>query len=116
MVFGNISPEIGSNEGFLGKLDDYAIWNRNLSQSEITTLYNSNCNSELTLTSPVDDFSTGTLEKSAIAINGKIIANNKITGTANITYKVKAYIDLNAGFLVDSDSVFSGNIVTEGCR
>lgn len=116
IVFGNISPEIGSNEGFLGKLDDYAIWNRNLSQAEITTLYNSNCIAELTLTSPIDDFSNGTFEKSAIAINGKIIANNKITGTANIAYKAKTYIDLNPGFGVDKNSVFSGNITTQGCK
>jgi hypothetical protein len=116
IVFGNISPEISSNEGFLGKLDDYAIWNRNLSQSEISSLYTANCNAELTLTSPTDDLSTGTIEKTAVAINGRIIANNKISGTANVTYKAKAFIDLIAGFQANSGTVFSGNIVTVGCQ
>jgi hypothetical protein len=35
----NITPEV-----FLGKLDDYGIWNRALTQSEITGLMNKNCN------------------------------------------------------------------------
>jgi len=50
IFFGNLSPGYG-NEGFFGSLDDIAIWNRALSQQEITALYNaSNCASDLSLT------------------------------------------------------------------
>ena len=40
MVFGNLAADI-PNEGFSGKLDDFGIWNRALSETEITNLYNS---------------------------------------------------------------------------
>jgi Concanavalin A-like lectin/glucanases superfamily/Domain of unknown function DUF11 len=40
MVLGNLAANI-PNEGFLGKLDDFSIWNRGLSQTEITKLYDS---------------------------------------------------------------------------
>lgn len=38
MYFGNTDPAI-INEGVLGKIDDYGIWNRKLTQTEITDLY-----------------------------------------------------------------------------
>jgi hypothetical protein len=41
LIFGNIDPNIGS-EPFNGKLDDIGIWNRALTQQEITALYQSN--------------------------------------------------------------------------
>ncbi len=40
IVFGNLASNI-PDEGFLGKLDDFTIWNRGLSQTEITSLFNS---------------------------------------------------------------------------
>lgn len=39
MHFGNIDPNTAT-EGLLGKIDDYGIWNRKLTQTEITALYN----------------------------------------------------------------------------
>jgi hypothetical protein len=118
MVFGNISPEIGANEGFLGKLDDYAIWNRALSQSEITTVFNSNfCVNLLTLNNPADNISSGEYIKAASISNGKIIANNQISGNAKVAYNAKS-IELNTGFSVANGSVFSTNIGTTlvGCN
>jgi gliding motility-associated-like protein len=40
IVFGSIDPSISLSECFSGKLDDYAIYNRALSTSEIQQLYN----------------------------------------------------------------------------
>lgn len=37
MVFGNIASGI-DNEGFLGKLDDFGVWNRALTESEIKSI------------------------------------------------------------------------------
>lgn len=39
IVIGNLAANI-PNEGFLGKLDDYSIWNRALTQTEIGNVYN----------------------------------------------------------------------------
>lgn len=41
ITFGNISPEIDADEGFNGKLDDFAIWNRALTNTEINNLFKS---------------------------------------------------------------------------
>lgn len=118
MVFGNISPEIPANsesfEGFLGKLDDFGIWNRALSQSEITALYNSTiCTSLLSLSSPEDDYNAGAYQKSALGNNGKIIATNKITGSANLIYNAKSSIEFNAGFQVNSGAIFKTEIAAQ---
>ncbi len=42
IVLGGLAADIPA-EVFLGKLDDYGIWNRALTQSEITGLMNKNC-------------------------------------------------------------------------
>ncbi len=39
LVIGNLAADI-PNEGFLGKLDDYSIWNRALTITEISNIYN----------------------------------------------------------------------------
>ena len=54
IIFGNLAKGVNQNESFLGKLDDYAIWNRTLSTTEITNLYqspNSNLPIDLSLKS-----------------------------------------------------------------
>jgi hypothetical protein len=46
LVFGDISPSLSTHESMNGKIDDIGIWNRALTQQEITALYNSQtCNS-----------------------------------------------------------------------
>lgn len=67
----------------------------------------------VTLTSPSNDYSSGTVLKTASSINGNISATNKITGTANVTYKAKS-LDLNSGFKVDNGTVFLAEI--GGCN
>jgi Concanavalin A-like lectin/glucanases superfamily/Secretion system C-terminal sorting domain len=46
-LFGNIDSSRG-DEGFMGTLDDYGIWNRSLAACEVRRLYNSNAFSYLT--------------------------------------------------------------------
>jgi hypothetical protein len=60
----------------------------------------------MTLVSPGDDISSGILIKEANASTGVIIATNKITGTANVTYKAGKSITLEAGFKADAGTVF----------
>jgi hypothetical protein len=46
LVFGDISPSLSTHESMNGKIDDIGIWNRALTQQEITALYNAqSCNS-----------------------------------------------------------------------
>ncbi len=53
-----------------------------------------------------DDISSGTITKEANATTGTITATNKITNTANVTYKAGKSITLNAGFKADNGTVF----------
>ncbi|MFY7912810.1 MAG: FG-GAP-like repeat-containing protein [Emticicia sp.] len=65
------------------------------------------------LTSPTDDYSTGTTLKTASSVNGKITATNKVTGTVKVDYRAKS-VELNAGFRADGGTVFSAAI--GGCN
>ena len=67
---------------------------------------NSPCSSSLALASPTDDYSLGTIYKEANATTGTITATNKITNSANVTYRAGKSITLNAGFKADNGVVF----------
>jgi hypothetical protein len=71
------------------------------------------CSNLLTLVSPADDYSSGTITKQASSTAGKIVATNTITGTANATYQAKA-VELNAGFKAESGTIFKAEI--GGCN
>jgi hypothetical protein len=71
------------------------------------------CQSQLTLMSTADDYSTGVQLKQASTTNGKITATNKITGNAVTTYQAKV-VELNAGFKADAGTVFKAEI--GGCN
>lgn len=65
----------------------------------------------ITLSSPLDDISSGTVLKSGSVVS----ATNQITGTANVTYRSTSHVLLNPGFKVDNGAVFStsfGNTAT----
>lgn len=64
----------------------------------------------ITLTSPADNYSTGSITKQA---NGKINASNKITGNANVTYEAQT-IELSPGFTTEEGTVFRTQI--GGCE
>jgi hypothetical protein len=64
------------------------------------------CQSIVSLASTTDDYSSGTVTKEAHATTGTIIAINKITGTANVTYRAGKSILLDAGFKADNGVVF----------
>lgn len=113
VVMGGLSADIPA-EVFLGKLDDYGIWNRALSQTEITNLYNSSsCPIQISLFSPSDDYSEGIYLKKASATNGKIVATNKVAGTAQLILNAKS-IELNAGFLINNGAKFIAEV--GGCN
>lgn len=61
------------------------------------------CGSTFNLVSPIDDYNTGLQVKASTV---KITASNKITGTANITYRSAQTIELNPGFLASNGTVF----------
>ncbi|WP_188765281.1 3-coathanger stack domain-containing protein [Emticicia aquatilis] len=72
------------------------------------------CASSLTLVSPTDNITTGTVTKQASATNGTIIATNTISGAAtNATYQAKN-IQLNAGFSAANGTIFKAEI--GGCN
>ena len=113
IVIGGLAADIPA-EVFLGKLDDYGIWNRALTSTEISNLYNANdCKNQVVFSSPFDDVSSGTYLKSASNANGKITATNKIVGSANITYQAKL-IELNNGFKANLGTIFRAEV--GGCN
>ncbi|MCP9770498.1 LamG domain-containing protein [Lacihabitans sp. LS3-19] len=67
----------------------------------------------VSLSSPNDDIASAIITKTASSLNGKIVATNKITGTARVSYQAKA-LELNAGFIADAGTVFSAEI--GGCQ
>lgn len=67
----------------------------------------------VTLSSPGDDFSSGTVLRTASSTNGKISATNKIIGVSKVTYNAKS-IELNAGFNANSGTVFLAEV--GGCN
>ncbi len=98
-------------EVFLGKLDDYGIWNRALSPSEITNLYNSTpCNNLISLASPIDDLSAGNHVKAAAEIK----AANKVTGVTKLILNARS-MELNPGFSVSDGAVFYTGLI-DGCN
>ncbi|RFS16148.1 LamG domain-containing protein [Emticicia sp. C21] len=113
MVFGGEAANIPA-EVFLGKLDDYGIWNRALSSIEITSLYNSTpCLNLLNLTSPIDDLSTGNHLKGAVEIK----MASKITGEARLNLNARS-VELNPGFSVNNRAVISTSVssIVGGCN
>jgi hypothetical protein len=60
-----------------------------------------------------DDFSNGTIDRTANSSIGRINASNRLTGTAKATYSAKS-IELKPGFKADSGTVFLAK--TGGCN
>jgi hypothetical protein len=71
------------------------------------------CPNQVILISTADDYSTGVTQKTASSTSGKVIATNKITGTAKVSYKAKS-IELNPGFKADGGTVFLAEV--GGCN
>lgn len=77
-----------------------------LGSTRVTVTVNTPCPTNLLLVSTADDYVTGTTTKQANATTGNIMATNKITGSANVTYQAGKSITLNPGFSVNSGTVF----------
>jgi hypothetical protein len=97
--------------------DTDIVWNTSLNRWEVSFQVNgfsgffikgfvNPCVTALTITSTTDDISSGTITKEANATTGTITATNKITGTANVTYRAGKSITLDAGFKADNGTVF----------
>lgn len=71
------------------------------------------CQNQAILTSPSDDYASGTVQKTVSSISGIISATNKIISPARVIYKAKI-IELNAGFSVIGGAVFTAEI--GGCN
>jgi hypothetical protein len=72
------------------------------------------CPNLLTLVSPTDDQSTGTVTKQANATTGKIVATNKLTVTGTkATYEANS-VELNQGFSAEKGTVFKAQ--RAGCN
>lgn len=64
------------------------------------------CATSLTLVSTADDYSNGILIKETNAQTGIIVATNKITGSAHVTYLAGKSIHLEPGFSATNGTVF----------
>ncbi len=73
------------------------------------------CSAVVTLTSPINDYSSGMETKKAKAINGKINASNKISHTAKINYEA-ASIELLSGFQAEAKNGAVFSAVVGGCN
>ncbi|MFT6416676.1 MAG: hypothetical protein ACJARZ_002027 [Dokdonia sp.] len=71
------------------------------------------CETIVNLLLDADDFSNGTIDRTANSSIGRINASNRLTGTAKATYSAKS-IELKPGFKADSGTVFLAK--TGGCN
>jgi hypothetical protein len=116
MGIGNIGAFTATNFGSTPVVANVIVTPTTNSCTGISRLFSVTVNpraTTVTLESPVDDYATGTILKSASSVNGKITATNKITGTANVSYQAKS-IELANGFRADSGTVFSAEL--GGCN
>lgn len=101
----------------IGTYDGFSITLGNNCVVSSTTSRNLTCpcttGGTVTLSSPGDDFSSGTHIKQASITNGKIKATNKVISTAKVTYEAPS-IELLPGFEVKSGTVFRA--VVGGCN
>lgn len=65
------------------------------------------CATSLTLVSTTDDYSSGVLIKETNSQTGIVVATNKITGTARVTYLAGKSVTLNPGFVANNGTVFT---------
>jgi hypothetical protein len=72
------------------------------------------CATSLTLVSTADDYSSGVLIKETNAQTGIVVATNKITGTARVTYLAGKSVTLNPGFFANNGTVFTAQ--KGGCQ
>jgi len=72
------------------------------------------CPTSLTLASITDDYSSGVLIKETNAQTGIVVATNKITGTARVTYLAGKSVTLNPGFVANNGTVFTAQ--KGGCQ
>ncbi|MBA4853147.1 3-coathanger stack domain-containing protein [Emticicia sp. BO119] len=72
------------------------------------------CQNSLSLTNPKDNYTTGIIIKETDGTHGEIVANNKISDSAKVTYSAGRSVILNPGFYVSN----SGNFIAEikGCN
>ncbi len=82
--------------------------------SVITAPCSNPCPTLLTLSSTANDYASGTIVKQASASTGAIVATNKVTNTANVTYQAGKSITLNPGFRADAGAVFIAQL--GGCN
>ena len=84
LLFGKGRDGLGLDDYFLGEMDDIGIWNRSLTQDEITNLYNANiCYQNITVTDTLI-INTGALSYNPVTYNNTATispnpANNHIT-------------------------------------
>jgi trimeric autotransporter adhesin len=94
MMFGHIDTAIATNEAFLGRLDDYGMWNRSLNSDEVLKLYAGSTNTislcvGSTATASISD-AGGTWSSSNVAIatigSSTGIVSGISAGTCTISY------------------------------
>jgi Metallo-peptidase family M12/GEVED domain len=99
-AFNPLSPD-GCTDEVIGESEDFFI--------NIGT-----CFPLLALSNPTDNLNTGSVIQQASALNGRIVANNLISGIGVRSGFFSKSIILNPGFKVDNGAVFTANV--GGCN
>jgi hypothetical protein len=104
----SIPTSVAAGIGYKIIIDNYAgtVLSNQSPPLTISSTCVSPCTTALTLASTTDDISSGTITKEANATTGTITATNKISGTANVTYRAGRSITLDTGFKADNGTVF----------
>jgi hypothetical protein len=80
---------------------------------EVTESCPAPCSTSIVLVSPANNVTSGQSTIEAKSLTGKISAQNKVTGSAKITFKA-GVVELNPGFIADAGTVFRAEV--GGCE
>jgi hypothetical protein len=72
------------------------------------------CQNSLSLHNPTDNYSSGIIIQETNGTHGEIVANNRITNNAQVTYSAGKSVILNPGFYVANSGNFTAEI--KGCN
>lgn len=107
-IVANIPPSISLGTGYRIRVvsSSPAITDNPSVEFSILDVCPPPCATSLTLASTTDDYSSGVLIKETNAQTGIVVATNKITGTARVTYLAGKSVTLNPGFFASGGTVF----------
>lgn len=107
-----LGRQINASNGFLGHVDDLKIYNRAITDAEVTQLYNQPNGAALT---PIISAVSTTVTTNSVTINYSLNANTaNTTSVVNYGFSQNNYPNQEAGFSATGNTVTPGSVTING--